>query len=145
VFIYVALPFFAHVAPYWLWANHVRHERIVTATAAIQQAHEYQDLLRMHGKCAANLPGWEAEPDEGPEALSTQVKSTGKRLMIECDQKQKKFWVSISFPRDNYGYLEGHFAGPLKASYWRGGKLETRVISRDSDTDALARLLALGE
>jgi hypothetical protein len=130
------------MAPCWLWTSHIRHDRIVTATAAIHQAQQYQTSLRIHGKCVSSLPGWNADPDEGPGALITELKLTGKRLTIECDQKQKKFWLSISFPRDNFGYLEGESTGPLKAAYWRGEKLETKVIGRDTDIATLAKLLA---
>jgi hypothetical protein len=145
VFIHVALPILAHVAPYWLWTTHVRHERIVTATAAIQQAQKYQALVRSHGKCVSSLPGWDTDAHERPGTLVTQVKVTGKRLMIECDQMEKKFWVSISFPRDNFGHVEGQFNGPLNAAYWRGEKLETSAILQDANTDELAKLLAFGD
>ena len=87
---FVALPIIAHVMPYWLWMGHVRHERIVTATAAIQQAQTYHALLRLQKKCVTSLPGWNAAPDEGPGALITQVKVTGKRLLVECDRQQQK-------------------------------------------------------
>jgi hypothetical protein len=145
VLIYVVIPIFVHVAPYWLWTSHVRYERLATATAAIEQAQMYQARLRINRKCVSHLPGWNVDPEEGSGALATEVKPSGKRLTIECDQKNRKFWISISFPRDNFGYIEGQFNGPLKAVYWRGAKLESSAISEGVDADALARLLALGE
>ena len=145
MFIQVAIPILMHVGSSWLWSRHVEHERIVTATAGIQQAVKIKSLLHAQGYCATELPGWELDQRHNPGALVTTVKVTGKRLTFECNQEKKEFWVSISFPRDGFGHLEGTFSGPLKAIYWHKGRLETKVLSPDADITAHAKLLALGE
>jgi hypothetical protein len=145
VLVNVALPLLLQFAPFWLWSSHVRQERVVTATGTIQQGQKYQSMVRTSGKCVPGLPGWYADPDEGPGVRISQVKVTGKRLKIECDQKERKFSVSISFPRDGFGYVEGAFDGPLKIAHWRGAELETKVILQNADTEALAKLLAFSD
>jgi hypothetical protein len=142
VLVNLAWPLLLHLAPFWLWSSHVRQERIVTATVAIHQALNYQSMLRTHGKCVSEFPGWNVDSDEGPGVLISQVKVTGTRLKIECDQKERKFSVSISFPRDDFGYIEGGFDGPAKIVCWRDAQLETKVISKGAVTETLAKLLA---
>jgi hypothetical protein len=145
MFIQVVFPFLVHVGGSWLWSRHVERERIVTATAGIQQAVKIKSLVHAQGYCLKELPGWERDQRHTPGALITTVKVTGKRLTFECDQEGKEFWVSISFPRDGFGHLEATFSGPLKVVYWREGRQETKVLHAGADIPAHAKLLAIGE
>ncbi len=132
-------------APWWLLIGCSSEDRVVTATAAIQQAQKIQPMLGKSGKCLSELGGWLPNPEEGPGVLITSVKVTGKQLTFECDQEDKAFRITISYPRDDFGYVEGTFVGPLKINYWQSTALKTKVIPKNADMRLLAELLAEGE
>jgi hypothetical protein len=117
VLIQITFPILVHVAPLWSWRAHERQGRIVSATAAIQQAQKIQPMLRKSGRCLSELSGWVQDPEDKPGVLITSVKESDTRLTFECDQHRKLFWVSISYPRDNFGHVEGTFVGSLTIKY----------------------------
>ena len=132
-------------APWWLLIGCSSDDRAITAIAAIQQAQKIQPMLVKSGKCPSALGEWVPSPEEGPGVLITSVKVTGKRLTFECDQEAKVYRISISYPRDDFGYVDGTFAGPLKINYWQNATLRTEVIATNADMRLLAELLAEGE
>jgi hypothetical protein len=145
VLVQITFPILAHVAPLWSWSAHERHGRIVSATAAIHQAQKIQPMLRKSGRCLSELSGWVQDPEDKPGVLITWVKDTDTRLTFECNQREKTFWISISYPRDNFGHVEGTFVGPLKINYRQSSSMKNKAISWDENTLGLAELLAGGK
>jgi hypothetical protein len=122
VLVQITFPILAHVAPLWSWSAH-------------EQAQKIQPMLRKSGRCLSELSGWVQDPEDKPGVLITWVKDTDTRLTFECNQREKTFWISISYPRDNFGHVEGTFVGPLKINYRQSSSMKNKAISWDENTD----------
>lgn len=140
----VALPLVIHYVLLHGIFGSGREDRVITATAAIQQAHKIQPTLQRSGKCPATLDGWSPDPEHGHGVLATRVMETNTMLTLECDQAERRFSVTIHWFVDDHAYVEGPFDGPLTITYGHFTAPESRVVPVNPDIRALSRLLAYG-
>jgi hypothetical protein len=121
-----------------------REERVITATAALQQALKIQPMLQNSRGCLGELAGWVSDPEYGRGVLATQVIDTQTPLTFECDQEHKAFSVTIRYGFDDYADVSGPFDGPLRINYGHFSAPESKVIPQNPDVRGLAELLAYG-
>jgi hypothetical protein len=144
VFSHFVFPLVILYAQSWILGAKAREERVVTATAAIQQAQKIQSAIQRTRECLTELTAWNRDSRHWPGTLATQVRDTGDWLTFECDEKRSEFSVTIHYGFDDWAYVSGSFDGPLTIKYGHFTAPEKMVIPADPDVRALAELLAYG-
>lgn len=73
-----------------------------------------------------------------------KVRKSGALLRLECDPKERKFWVGIKEGLDGFSAVSGSFDGPLTIQYGHPSAPSFQAIPANPDIRRLAELMADG-